>query len=91
MSSRSPRSQDVAGTTPSDALRAVHPVRMIIGDMADTAWRMFIPTIGATVLGIWIDKQLHTTPWVMIVLMLLGTALAIVLVRRQLLRVKQEK
>lgn len=63
-------------------------VMMIFGDMADTAWRMFVPVIGATILGLAIDKKLHTTPWVMIVMMILGIVLAVVLVRKQFKRIR---
>ncbi len=62
-------------------------VLMILGDIADTAWRMFIPTIGATILGLSIDKTLHTTPWIMIIMMIIGIAVAALLVQRQLKRV----
>lgn len=68
-----------------------HPLARITIDIADTAWRMFIPIIGATILGLVIDKQLGTTPWIMIVLMICGITLAGVLVKRQLDKVNKEK
>lgn len=67
------------------------PLVRITIDIADTAWRMFLPIVGATIAGLLLDKQLHTTPWVMIVLMIGGVVLAGLLVRRQLQRIKSEK
>ncbi|HTK39803.1 MAG TPA: AtpZ/AtpI family protein [Patescibacteria group bacterium] len=76
-------------TNPTKRPQAQNAVLMILGDIADTAWRMFIPTIGATLLGLYVDKLLGTTPWLMITLMILGTGLAGLLVRRQLTRVSK--
>lgn len=47
-----------------------------------------MPTIGLTVLGLLADKRLHTTPWLMIIGIVLGSLIAGVLVRRQLKEVK---
>jgi len=51
---------------------------------------MFIPTIGLTILGLVIDKQLHTTPWIMILGIVLGTLTAGLLVRRQIKEVRKD-
>ncbi len=64
-------------------------VILLLGTMADTTWRMFIPTIGLTVLGLLADKQLHTTPWIMILGIIVGSWVAYMLVRRQIKKVKQ--
>lgn len=84
--SKQPNGNDAAHST----TRAPHPLARIAIDIADTAWRMFIPTVGATVIGLLIDKQLGTTPWIMIVLMIVGVVLAGLLVKRQLQRVNAE-
>jgi len=60
---------------------------LLLADAADITWRMFFPTIGATLLGIWLDKQWQTTPWVMIVMIVIGAAIAVLLVRRQIKRI----
>jgi F0F1-type ATP synthase assembly protein I len=52
---------------------------------------MFVPIVGLTVLGLLADKQFHSTPWIMIVGIVLGVILAYVLVRRQLKEVQQTK
>lgn len=66
-------------------------VTLLLGTIGDTTWRMFVPTIGLTVLGLMVDKWLDTTPWVMILGIVLGILLAFVLVKRQLKKVQQTK
>jgi hypothetical protein len=65
-------------------------VVLLLGTIGDTTWRMFVPTIGLTVLGLLADKQLHTMPWMMIVGIVTGSLLAYLLVRRQIKKVKQD-
>jgi len=64
-------------------------VVLLLGTIGDTTWRMFVPTIGLTVLGLLADKQLHTTPWIMIVGIIVGTLIAALLVRRQIKKVNE--
>lgn len=78
----SPNSGDEKHTPP-----ATSTVILLLGTIGDTTWRMFVPTIGLMVAGLLADKRLHTTPWIMVVGMVLGTYLAYVLVRRQIKRV----
>jgi hypothetical protein len=64
-------------------------VILLLATIGDTTWRMFIPTIGMTLLGLFIDKWLHTTPWVMVVSMTIGIGITALLVKDQLKRVKK--
>jgi ATP synthase protein I len=64
-------------------------VILLLGTIGDTTWRMFIPTIGLTVLGLLADKQFHTTPWIMTLGIILGTLIAALLVRRQMKKVNE--
>jgi hypothetical protein len=64
-------------------------VILLLTTIADTTWRMFIPTVGLTILGLLADKALKTTPWIMIVGIILGAYLAYVLVRRQIKKVQK--
>jgi len=80
--STSPSEGDDKRTPP-----AISTVILLLGTIADTTWRMFIPTIGLLVLGLLIDRRLHTTPWIMILGLLVGTYLAYVLVQRQIKKV----
>lgn len=73
-------------TTPPDQSTVI----LLLGTMGDTTWRMFVPTIGLTVLGLLADKWLHTTPWIMIVGIVLGALGAFILVRRQMKEVKKD-
>ena len=61
---------------------------MLVGTIGDTTWRMFAPTIGMTILGLLVDKWLHTTPWIMIAGIAIGIWLAYLLVKRQLKKVQ---
>lgn len=79
--STSPQKRDA--TTPPNSTASV-----LLVDIADTSWRMFIPTIGLTILGLLVDKALHTTPWIMIVGIVLGSLAAWRLVCAQLRKVK---
>lgn len=53
---------------------------------ADTTWRMFVPIIGGTVLGIWADKTYVSKPWATIIGVSVGVVIAALLVRNQLKR-----
>lgn len=63
-------------------------VAVVIGD---TTWRMFVPSVGMTLLGVWLDSQWQTKPWLMIGGIVLGFAVAIALVRVQLRRAQTPK
>lgn len=65
-------------------------VTMLVGTIGDTTWRMFVPTIGMTILGLLADKWLQTTPWIMIAGIGIGIWLAYLLVKRQLKKVQQK-
>lgn len=57
--------------------------------IADTTWRLFVPSVGLTLLGLVLDKQFGTKPWLMIAGIVLGVALAVLLVRLQLKKVNK--
>lgn len=59
-------------------------VLLLLGTIADTTWRMFVPIVGLLLLGVWIDKTYDTLPWAMIVLLIIGILIAGELIRRQL-------
>ena len=65
-------------------------VVLLLLTIADTTWRLFIPSIGLTVLGLVLDKQLGSTPWIMIAGIILGVAVAILLIRKQLKKVDKK-
>ncbi len=69
----------VAGTARSSS--AVAPILL---DMADTTWRMFVPTIGLLLLGRHYDLRFGTKPWLMLAGALVGALVAAFLIRRQM-------
>ncbi len=64
-------------------------VILLLSTMVDTTWRMFVPVLGLLFIGLLLDKQLHTTPWIMSAGLVFGTVLAFALVRQQLKKVKK--
>ena len=71
--------------TPPDTSTVI----LLLSTIGDTTWRMFVPTIGLTILGLLADKWLHTTPWIMILGIITGAYVAYILVKRQIKRVKE--
>ena len=59
-------------------------VILLLKDTGDTTWRMFVPSIGMTLLGVWLDTVFTTKPWLMIIGIIVGFAFAILLVRKQM-------
>ncbi len=64
-------------------------VILLLGTIGDTTWRMFIPTIGLTLAGVYGDNSLSTKPWLTVLGIITGTGLAALLVRNQLRNVKK--
>lgn len=69
----------------------VDNLRVILGTIGDTTWRMFVPAVGFTLLGVWLDSMFSTKPWLMAGGILLGFASAILLVKLQMDRLKSKK
>lgn len=62
---------------------------LILGTVADTTWRLFVPTIGGTIIGIIIDNIYGTKPWATIIGVSVGTALSIGLIYLQIRKVQK--
>lgn len=75
----SPDSTDNAPAPPEQST-----VILLLKDTGDTTWRMFVPSIGMTLLGVWLDTVFTTKPWLMIIGIIVGFAFAILLVRKQM-------
>lgn len=82
--STSPNEKGESPTPPPEKSTVV----LLLGDIGDTTWRMFVPTIGFTLVGLYVDSQLHTKPWCMIAGIIIGSVCAGYLVKRQLQKVK---
>jgi len=64
-------------------------VLLLLGDIADTTWRMFGPIILLAGIGMWADSHLHSSPYLAIAGVILGSIVAAVLIRQQLKKVQK--
>lgn len=66
--------------------------KVILGTIGDTTWRMFVPAVGLTLFGVWLDTVFDTKPWLMAGGIVLGFVTAAILVKSQVgkIRVKKE-
>lgn len=71
-----------AGSAP-DAQPSLGAIALI-ASMADTTWRMFLPTLPLIVAGDYFDKQYGTKPWFMLLGAVVGGIIAAWLIRQQL-------
>lgn len=62
---------------------------ILFATAASTTWRMFVPTLGGTLIGLWLDSQLRTTPWLGIGGLALGIAITAILIRQQYKQVEK--
>ena len=60
----------------------------MVGTILDTTWRMFVPTIGGTFVGIWADRAFGVKPWLTIAGITLGSVIAGLLLYMQIKRIK---
>ena len=66
----------------------VDTIGMVLATIGDTTWRMFVPSVGLTLLGVWADSQFETKPWLMIVGIALGFTGSFLLVKKQISGIK---
>lgn len=57
-------------------------VLILFNIVADTTWRMFVPTFGGTALGLWADAQWDISPWGGITGLAIGILVTALLVRQ---------
>ncbi len=82
--SSSSNSGDKAPTPPDHST-----VILLLADIADTTWRMFVPTLALTALGLWADATYNTGPWLSLAGVLVGCGIAALLVKKQFKRIKE--
>ena len=63
---------------------------VIVKTIGDTTWRMFVPSVGFTLLGVWLDLLVGTKPWLMFGGVMIGAIGAYLLVSIQIKRLKQK-
>lgn len=59
-------------------------IAVLLRDMADTTWRMFVPIVGLLLAGRYVDGRLGTKPVFMLVGAAIGACIAALLIKRQL-------
>jgi F0F1-type ATP synthase assembly protein I len=64
---------------------------LLLATALDTTWRAFIPTIGGTFLGIWIDHSFTIAPMGTIICLITGTALSAFLITKQIRDVRKSR
>lgn len=57
-------------------------------DIADLTWRMFVPSIGGTVLGVIADRSFGTKPWLTLAGVIFGFTVVVFLVWQQIRNTK---
>ena len=61
----------------------------LIISMADTTWRMFVPTVGLLLAGNALDETWGTKPWLLISGVAIGGGISALLVKQQLAKGKK--
>jgi F0F1-type ATP synthase assembly protein I len=68
---------------PSDKSADKSTALILFSTAADTTWRMFVPTLGGTLIGLWLDGQYKTEPWCGIGGLAIGIVITALLVKQQ--------
>ena len=84
----SPRPSSEQSRTTKDQ-SAISGSMLIFMTALDTTWRAFVPTLGGVFLGIGLDHLFNIAPVATIICLILGTALSILLIVKQLRDVRK--
>ena len=88
MESKRPVSSGQKSGQKSTEPEALGAILVAIGD---TTWRMFVPSVGFTLLGVWADGSFGTKPWLMVVGIVAGFLGAFLLVKKQVDSLREAK
>ena len=75
----------------SDQKTDVDATAIMMQTIIGTTWRMFVPSIGLMLVGLWADLMLHTKPWLMFVGIIMGLATSAALIYQQIRFIKQRE
>lgn len=78
---------DISANDTSDSGAMMILARTMIGTM----WRMFLPTIGLTLLGLWLDNVSGTKMRWLLAGIISGAIISMVLVALQIAKIKQQE
>lgn len=62
---------------------------LLLMTLLDTTWRAFVPTIGGTFVGVFLDTTFRTVPIITIAMIALGFTTSTILVMMQIKAVKR--
>lgn len=82
MSSAAPKNSDDK-PKPTEGKPEKSAALILFSIAADTTWRMFVPTLGGTLIGLWLDGIFKTEPWCGIGGLAIGIVITALLVRQQ--------
>lgn len=71
--------------------KADNSATLLMKTMVGTTWRVFLPTIGLTLLGLWLDNVINMKPWLTFGGIVIGVIVAAVLVWLQVAKIKQQE
>ena len=78
---------DISANDTGDSGAMMILARTMIGTM----WRMFLPTIGLTLLGLWLDNVSGMKMRWLLAGIISGTIISVVLVALQIAKIKQQE
>lgn len=81
----SPNRRDEPPVPPSSST-----VILLLGDIADTTWRMFVPTVGGLLLGSFADDRLGSKPWGLIIGAIIGVAVTSLLIKKLFQKIRRK-
>lgn len=79
----------MSGKAKKDTTPKTNDVLVLFGTVADTTWRMFVPTLVGLALGMWADSSFGTKPLWTLVGVIVGVAVCLGLIFVQLKGVKK--
>jgi hypothetical protein len=84
MNMANPSPRDADGSSAPSSSTAL----LMIGTVADTTWRLFVPTLGGTSIGIWAGSIYDIRSWAVIAGVVVGFLISAGLIYMQLRKVK---
>ena len=78
---------DISANDTGDSGAMMILARTMIGTM----WRMFLPTIGLTLLGLWLDNVSGTKMRWLLAGIISGVIISVILVALQIAKIKQQE
>lgn len=86
---QSPRPKDQTTKQPQRSM--TDAAILLLLTIADTTWRTFVPTIGGTILGVWLDTMFGTAPLITTIAIIVGFATSALLITLQIRKVRRQR